>query len=122
MGILRPIALFDRSVSVTGTGPPPNNCPTPGGFNGAGILVDLGNFNPPASATSVAYSLPLTAIGSPASFGWRIAEPAASTCQNQGSPEPNPRDVLPDSGLASFGGGPGGPGGEVAATARRRRA
>ena len=98
-GILRPIAVFDRSVSQTGTGV--NNCPTPGGFNGAGLLVDLGK-DPPTSATSVTYSFPLAAIGSPASFGWRIAEPAAGTCQIQGNPEPNPRDVLPDDGLATY--------------------
>ena len=61
-GILRSIALFDRSVSQTGTGV--NNCPTPGGFNGAGLLVDFGHPTTP-SATSVTYSFPLTAIGSP---------------------------------------------------------
>ena len=100
-GILRPIALFDRSVSGPTDGPPPNSCPIPGGFNGAGLLVDFGK-DLPTSATSVTYSFPLAAIGSPASFGWRIAEPAAGTCQIQGNPEPNPRDVLPDTGLATY--------------------
>jgi hypothetical protein len=100
LGIIRPIALFDRSLTQTGTGV--NNCPTPGGFNGVGKLADI---TPPEvfpSATSVTYRFNLTAIGSPDSFDWRIAEPAASTCQTQGNPEPNPRDVLPDAGLATF--------------------
>ena len=99
-GILRPIALFDRSVSGPTDGPPPNSCPIPGGFNGAGKVADIPPVTP--SATSVTYSFPLAAIGSPASFGWRIAEPAASTCRTQGNPEPNPRDVLPDTGLATY--------------------
>ena len=59
------------------------------------------------SATSVTYSFDLAAIGNPGSFNWRVAEPAASTCQTQGNPEPNPRDVVPDTGLASFAAGGG---------------
>jgi hypothetical protein len=97
-GIIRPIALFDRSLTQTGTGV--NNCPIPSGFNGVGKLADI----PPAtpSATSVTYTFNLAAIGNPGSFDWRIVEPAASTCQTQGNPEPNPRDVLPDGGLAAY--------------------
>jgi hypothetical protein len=98
LGIIRPIALFDRSLTQTGTGV--NNCPTPGGFNGVGKLADIPSVTP--SATSVTYTFNLAAIGSPGSFDWRIVEPAASTCQTQGNPEPNPRDVLPDVGLATF--------------------
>jgi hypothetical protein len=101
-GIIRPIALFDRSLTQTGTGV--NNCPIPGGFNGVGKLADILPASPSAtpSATSVTYAFDLAAIGNPGSFDWRIAEPAASTCQTQGNPEPNPRDVLPDSGLATY--------------------
>ena len=93
-GILRPIALFDRSVSGPTNGPPPNSCPIPGGFNGAGLLVDFGK-DLPTSATSVTYSFPLSAIGSPASFGWRIAEPAAGTCQIAGQPGAQPARRAP---------------------------
>ena len=101
-GILRPIALFDRSLTQTGTGV--NNCPIPGGFNGVGKLADIlpATASATPSATSVTYTFDLAAIGNPGSFDWRIAEPAASTCQTQGNPEPNPRDVLPDSGLAKY--------------------
>lgn len=97
-GLIRPIALFDRSLTQTGTGV--NNCPIPGGFNGVGKLADIAPVTP--SATSVTYTFNLAVIGNPGSFDWRIAEPAASTCQTQGNPEPNPRDVLPDVGLATF--------------------
>jgi hypothetical protein len=103
-----PIGLFDRSQTQTGIGV--NNCPIPSGFNRVGLVAE---FNPPVtpSPTSVSYTFNLGAIGNPASFDWRVAEPGASTCQTQGNPEPNPRDVVPDTGLASFGGGGGGGGG-----------
>jgi hypothetical protein len=97
-GILRPIALFDRSLTQTGIGV--NNCPIPGGFNGVGKVADILPKDP--TAAPVTYTFDLAAIGNPQSFDWRVAEPAASTCQTQGNPEPNPRDVLPDTGLASF--------------------
>ena len=72
--------------------------------NGAGKIADIlpATTGATPSATSVTYAFNLAAIGNPSSFDWRIAEPAASTCQTQGNPEPNPRDVLPDSGLATY--------------------
>ena len=101
-GILRPLALFDRRLSQTGVGV--NNCPIPGGFNGVGKVADIlpATTGATPSATSVTYAFDLAAIGNPGSFSWRLAEPAASTCQTTGNPEPNPRDVLPDNGLATY--------------------
>jgi len=106
-----PIALFDRSLTQTGIGV--NNCPIPSGFNGVGIVG--GDPLTVVNDRTITYTFDLTSIGNPGSFEWRVGEPAASTCQTQGNPEPNPRDVVPDSGVASFGGGSGG-GGGVAAT------
>ncbi len=97
-GPTRPIALFDRSLTQTGIGV--NNCPIPSGFNGVGIVG--GDPFGVVNDRTITYSFDLAAIGSPGSFEWRVAEPAASTCQTQGNPEPNPRDVVPGTGLASF--------------------
>jgi uncharacterized membrane protein YgcG len=105
-----PMGVFDYAVSQAnpcGSGPGHY-----GGAYGAGLTYAV---TPTiVSPTEVVYSFPASAIGNPASFGWRVVEPAQSRCQTQGNPETAPLDSAPDVGMLTHGvtggGGSGGGG------------
>lgn len=105
-----PIGLFNYATSQAdpcSAGPGHN-----GGASGTGLVYTI---TPTiVSSTEVVYSFPASAIGNPASFGWRVVEPAQSRCQTSGNPETAPLDSAPDVGTLTHGvtgGGSGGGGG-----------
>ena len=105
-----PIGLFNYAVSQA------DPCSAGPGHYGGATGTGLAYTITPTivSPTEVVYSFPASAIGNPASFGWRVVEPAQSRCQTQGNPETASLDSAPDVGTLTHGvtgGGSGGGGG-----------